>query len=110
MHKYDANVYDLFCEAFCLIPLAHVLRGNPAEKNVLVLHGGLFSSDGVTLDDIRAINRNQQPPDSGLMCELLWSDPQPVPGRSPSKRGVGVAFGPVSYSLHDVVLLSRWFQ
>ena len=27
------------------------------------------------------------------MCELLWSDPQPQPGRSPSKRGVGVGFG-----------------
>ena len=25
---------------------------------VLVVHGGLFSRDGVTLDDIRAINRN----------------------------------------------------
>lgn len=28
------------------------------------------------------------------MCELLWSDPQAQSGRSPSKRGVGVAFGP----------------
>lgn len=28
------------------------------------------------------------------MCELLWSDPGPDPGRQPSKRGVGVAFGP----------------
>ena len=28
------------------------------------------------------------------MCELLWSDPQEDKGRSPSKRGVGVSFGP----------------
>ena len=28
------------------------------------------------------------------MCELLWSDPQALPGRSPSKRGVGCQFGP----------------
>lgn len=28
-----------------------------------------------------------------LMCELLWSDPQPHPGRGPSKRGVGLSFG-----------------
>ena len=27
------------------------------------------------------------------MCELLWSDPGAEPGRAPSKRGVGVAFG-----------------
>ncbi len=43
----------------------------------------------MTLDDIRATSRNRQPPDEGIMCELLWSDPQPMPGRSPSKRGVG---------------------
>lgn len=28
------------------------------------------------------------------MCELLWSDPQPEMGRGPSKRGVGIQFGP----------------
>ena len=28
------------------------------------------------------------------MCELLWSDPQPMYGRSASKRGVGCQFGP----------------
>ena len=28
------------------------------------------------------------------MCELLWSDPQPQEGRNPSKRGIGVQFGP----------------
>ena len=29
-----------------------------------------------------------------LMCDLLWSDPQFLPGRGASKRGVGVQFGP----------------
>lgn len=28
------------------------------------------------------------------MCDLLWSDPMPSVGRAPSKRGVGVQFGP----------------
>lgn len=28
------------------------------------------------------------------MCDLLWSDPQVPKGRAPSKRGVGVQFGP----------------
>ena len=32
--------------------------------------------DDVTLDDIRKTERNRQPPDEGIMCELLWSDPQ----------------------------------
>ncbi len=39
-------------------------------------HGGLFSEDGVTLDDIRTLNRDRQPPEEGVMCDLLWSDPQ----------------------------------
>lgn len=28
------------------------------------------------------------------MSDLLWSDPQPFPGKAPSKRGVGYSFGP----------------
>lgn len=53
------------------------------------MHGGLFSKDDVTLKDIRAVDRVKQPPEEGLMSELLWSDPQPQMGRSESKRGVG---------------------
>lgn len=58
------------------------------------MHGGLFTRDDVTLDEIRKIDRNRQPPEEGPMCELLWSDPQPQDGRAPSKRGVGCQFGP----------------
>lgn len=86
--KYDEDLYNLFCEAFCLLPLCHVIN-----KKVFVVHGGLFSKDNVHLDDIRKVNREQEPPDEGLMTEMLWSDPQPGMGRMPSKRGVGVAFG-----------------
>lgn len=86
--KYDEDLYQLFCEAFCLLPLCHVIN-----KQVFVVHGGLFSKDDVTLDQIRKVNREGEPPDDGLMVEMLWSDPQPATGRLPSKRGVGVAFG-----------------
>ncbi|KAH9794164.1 serine/threonine-protein phosphatase 5 [Citrus sinensis] len=75
-------------EVFCFLPLAHVLN-----QKVFVVHGGLFSVDGVKLSDIKAIDRFCEPPEEGLMCELLWSDPQPLPGRGPSKRGVGLSFG-----------------
>ena len=46
------------------------------------------------MDDIRKVVRNREPPESGIMSDILWSDPQPFPGRGPSKRGVGLAFGP----------------
>jgi serine/threonine-protein phosphatase 5 len=87
--KYNRRIFELFTEVFCWLPLSACL-GN----KVLVVHGGLFSRDNVSLNDIRAIDRHRQPPDEGLMCELLWSDPSPFPGRTPNKRGVGVAFGP----------------
>lgn len=86
--KYDEDLYTLFCETFCLLPLCHCIN-----SKVFVAHGGLFSRDNVALDDIRKINRDCEPGDDGLMTELLWSDPQPGQGRMPSKRGVGVAFG-----------------
>ncbi|KAL2496683.1 Serine/threonine-protein phosphatase 5 [Forsythia ovata] len=83
----DAFV-ELFAEVFCCLPLAHVIN-----EKVFVVHGGLFSVDGVKLSDIREIDRFCEPPEEGLMCELLWSDPQPQLGRGPSKRGVGLSFG-----------------
>ena len=43
---------------------------------------------------MRSVDRFMEPPDSGIMTDMLWSDPQRMPGRSPSKRGVGVQFGP----------------
>lgn len=46
------------------------------------------------VDDIRKVDRFKQPGSDGLMADLLWADPQPLPGRGPSKRGVGLQFGP----------------
>jgi hypothetical protein len=39
---------------------------------VFVVHGGLFAQDGVTLDDIAAIDRFCEPPDSGKLLQLAW--------------------------------------
>ncbi|KAF1795261.1 Metallo-dependent phosphatase-like [Phytophthora cactorum] len=88
-HKYDETVMQLFTEVFNWLPLAAVI-----ENKVLVVHGGLFSDENVTLADIEKIDRNREPPESGLMSDLMWSDPQPFPGRGPSKRGIGLSFGP----------------
>ncbi|KAB7504811.1 Serine/threonine-protein phosphatase 5 [Armadillidium nasatum] len=87
--KYSGQMAEVFTEVYNWLPLCHCLNGR-----VLVMHGGLFSEDGVTLEDIRKTDRNRQPPEQGIMCDLLWSDPMPSMGRAPSKRGVGVQFGP----------------
>lgn len=89
--KYNERVFKLFSESFSALPLATLIG-----TKYLVLHGGLFSDDNVTLDDIRKLDRHaqRQPGQSGVMMEMLWADPQPEPGRGPSKRGVGMQFGP----------------
>ncbi|KAF3935689.1 hypothetical protein ABW19_dt0207594 [Dactylella cylindrospora] len=89
--KYTERVYKLFSESFSALPLAHLIG-----SKYLVLHGGLFSDDTVTLDDIRKLDRHsqRQPGNEGLMMEMLWTDPQPEVGRGPSKRGIGLQFGP----------------
>ena len=52
------------------------------------MHGGPpVSKDGVLLEEIALIDRyGRQPGQEGLMCELLWTDPQEEIGRGPSKR------------------------
>ena len=94
-HKYCLRTMELFTAMFQALPLAAVISGQWEEGRVMVTHGGLFCSDGVKLKDIENIGRFQEPgEEGGLMSDLLWSDPQPFPGRSPSKRGVGQSFGP----------------
>eukprot|EP00163_Fabomonas_tropica_P010710 TRINITY_DN2095_c0_g1_i2.p1 TRINITY_DN2095_c0_g1~~TRINITY_DN2095_c0_g1_i2.p1 ORF type:complete len:737 (-),score=186.41 TRINITY_DN2095_c0_g1_i2:193-2403(-) len=94
--KYDDEMFDLFQEVFCLLPLATTV-----QRRVLVLHGGLFKHEGVKLEHLRQIRRNMQPPvkprtfEESLIEDILWSDPQDEPGRVPNvARGSGVSFGP----------------
>lgn len=46
-----------------------------------------------TLDEIRALDRVQEPPHDGPMCDLLWSDPDERTGWGISPRGAGYTFG-----------------
>ena len=89
--KYNERTFKLFSETFSALPLATLIG-----KKYLTLHGGLFSDDKTSLDDIRKLDRfsQKQPGQQGLMMEMLWTDPQTEPGRGPSKRGVGLQFGP----------------
>lgn len=86
--KYDDKIFELFLEVFCHLPLTATI-----EDKVFITHGGL-PVEPTSLADIKKIPRGCEPPESGLMSDLLWSDPQPFAGKAPSKRGVGYSFGP----------------
>lgn len=91
VYKYSEKLYRIFTESFNWLPLATLIG-----KSYLVMHGGLFSDDSIMVQDINKIKRsaNKQPAKEGIEMELLWTDPQTEEGRSPSKRGIGMQFGP----------------
>ncbi len=61
-------------ETFDFLPLSAVV-----ENKFLCMHGGL-SPDIQTINDINNINRVQEVPMEGAMCDLLWSDPSDTNG------------------------------
>lgn len=62
------------------------------DNKIFCVHGGL-SPNITTLDQIRTIDRKQEVPHDGAMCDLLWSDPEDVEGWGLSPRGAGYLFG-----------------
>jgi serine/threonine-protein phosphatase 5 len=73
-HKFDHYSMSLFTEVFRWLPLAAVI-----QDTVFVAHGGLSTvNDGVvSLEEINNIQRNREPPESGVMSDLLWSGEKP---------------------------------
>jgi len=86
----NANVWKCFTDLFDYLPLTAVV-----ENQIFCLHGGLSPSID-TLDHIRALDRIQEVPHEGPMCDLLWSDPDDRNGWGISPRGAGYTFG------HDI--------
>ena len=68
------------------------------DGQIFCLHGGLSPSID-TLDHIRALDRLQEVPHEGPMCDLLWSDPDDRGGWGISPRGAGYTFGQVTFYL-----------
>lgn len=88
LRKYgNANVWKYFTDLFDYFPITALV-----ENQILCLHGGLSPSVN-TLDEIRALDRVQEPPHEGPMCDLLWSDPDERSGWGISPRGAGYTFG-----------------
>jgi len=58
------------------------------------MHGGL-SPELNSLEQIKRVVRPTDVPDTGLLCDLLWSDPEKdISGWGENDRGVSFTFGP----------------
>jgi diadenosine tetraphosphatase ApaH/serine/threonine PP2A family protein phosphatase len=103
LKKYgNASVWRHCVQCFDCFGLAALI-----DEQVLCVHGGL-SPDVRTLDQVRAIDRNQEIPHEGAFCDLVWSDPEDIPGSwQMSPRGAGYLFGTrVTEEFHQVNALS----
>ncbi|SCV03947.1 LAMI_0H12222g1_1 [Lachancea mirantina] len=88
VRKYgNSNVWRYCCEVFDYLALGAIIN-----ESIFCVHGGL-SPDVTTINQIRAIDRKQEVPHEGAMCDLLWSDPDDVETWSLSPRGAGFLFG-----------------
>ena len=88
IRKYGSAVaWKALTDVFDYLPLTAVV-----ESEVFCLHGGL-SPTLDTLAHIRSIDRVQEVPHEGPMCDLLWSDPEERTGWGVSPRGAGYTFG-----------------
>ena len=73
LRKYgNASVWRHCVQCFDCFGLAALI-----DEQVLCVHGGL-SPDVRTLDQVRAIDRNQEIPHEGAFCDLVWSDPEDI--------------------------------
>lgn len=112
LRKYgNANVWRFFTDLFDFLPLTALIDNQVCDNNfygacssflpdfspsvllqIFCLHGGLSPSID-TLDHVRSIERVQEVPHEGPMCDLLWSDPDDRCGWGISPRGAGYTFG-----------------
>ena len=74
-------------EIFDFLPLAAII-----DDKIFCVHGGL-SPNVKEINDLDKIDRFREVPQEGVMCDLLWSDPEMIEGWSVSARGAGYLFG-----------------
>lgn len=84
--------YDAFCLFACVYERVCVRCYHAVCAQVYCLHGGLSPSID-SLDTVRTLDRVQEVPHEGAMCDLLWSDPDDRAGWGISPRGAGYTFG-----------------
>eukprot|EP00746_Dinoflagellata_sp_MGD_P148792 gnl/MRDRNA2_/MRDRNA2_80955_c0_seq2.p1 gnl/MRDRNA2_/MRDRNA2_80955_c0~~gnl/MRDRNA2_/MRDRNA2_80955_c0_seq2.p1 ORF type:complete len:335 (-),score=49.65 gnl/MRDRNA2_/MRDRNA2_80955_c0_seq2:107-1012(-) len=108
--RYNIKLWKAFCDSFNCLPLAACI-----DEKILCMHGGLSPEINSLSDNINRIVRPTDVPDTGLICDLIWSDPEKdITGWAENDRGVSFIFGPDVVSKfnqkHDLDLIVRSHQ
>ena len=67
--RYSIKLWKVFSDVFNCLPVSALV-----DEKILCMHGGL-SPEISSLQQIADLSRPSDVPDVGLMCDLLWSDP-----------------------------------
>ncbi|KAK8788116.1 hypothetical protein V5799_022110 [Amblyomma americanum] len=107
--RYNIKLWKTFTDCFNCLPVAAIV-----DEKIFCMHGGL-SPDLQSMEQVRRIMRPTDVPDQGLLCDLLWSDPdKDIMGWGENDRGVSFTFGAdvVAKFLHkhDLDLICRAHQ
>jgi len=87
--RYSFKLWKSFGDCFNCLPVAAII-----DDKILCMHGGI-SPELTSLDQITKIIRPTEVADEGLLCDLLWSDPDPeIKGwEFNDERGISFRFG-----------------
>jgi len=85
--RYNIKIWKNFVDLFNCLPIAACI-----DDKIFLVHGGL-SPELKNIDDIKKIMRPTDVPEEGLLCDLLWSDPEnSTKDWGENDRGVSVTF------------------
>ncbi|EGR30763.1 protein phosphatase catalytic gamma isoform, putative [Ichthyophthirius multifiliis] len=87
--RYNVKLWKVFTDCFNCLPICAIV-----DEKIICMHGGL-SPELNNLETIHRIMRPIEIPDTGLLCDLLWSDPEKdILGWADNERGVSYIYGP----------------
>ena len=87
--RYSIKLWKDFTVMFNWLPVSALI-----DDKIFCVHGGL-SPDLKSIEQLYEIQRPTDVPNSGLLCDILWSDPSPeVDTWGENERGVSYIFSP----------------
>jgi serine/threonine-protein phosphatase PP1 catalytic subunit len=85
--RFNIKLWKKFNDLFNIFPITAIIK-----DKILCMHGGL-SPDLINFESLKKIVRPTEIPDSGLLCDLLWSDPGEIIEKwGRNERGVSYTF------------------